>query len=76
MMSDADAAASIGCPRTDAHASTMYKRCDCNKKQTADTEHPRFPEHVKRQAVRMRIDGAGMMAAARVVGASIPSVSR
>ena len=33
------------------------------------------PEQVKRQAVQMRIEGASISAAVRVVGASVPSVS-
>ena len=32
-------------------------------------------EHAKRQAVQMRVEGASVSAAARVVGASVPSVS-
>ena len=53
----------------------MYKRGDCKRKHTADAARPRFPEQTKRQAVQMRIEGASISAAARVVGASAASVS-
>ena len=53
----------------------VYKCGDCNRKYTADAAQPRFPEQVKRQAVKMRIEGASISAAARVVGASATSVS-
>ena len=53
----------------------VYKCGECNRKQVADAAQPHFPEHVKRQAVQMCIDGASMSAAARVVGASVTSVS-
>ena len=59
-----------------ARGRQMYKCGDCKKKRTADGAQPHFPEHVKRQAVQMRIEGASMSAAARVVGASVTSVSR
>ena len=68
-MSDAGAAAPIGCPKTDIHAAgKVYKRGDCKRKYTADAEQPRFPDHVKRQAVQMRIEDASISAAARVMG--------
>ena len=53
----------------------MYKRGDCKRKYAADAEQPRSPEQVKRQAVQVRIEGASISAATRVVGASTPSVS-
>ncbi len=53
----------------------VYKCGDCNRKYTADAERPHFPEHVKRQAVQMLIEGASMSEAARLVGASVASVS-
>ena len=54
----------------------MYRRGDCKRKYTADAAQPHFPDHVKRQAVQMRIEGSRISAAARVVGASAASVSR
>ena len=75
MMSDADAAAPIGCPKTDERGQQMYKYGDCKKKRTADAAQPHFPEHAKRQAVQTRVDGASLSAAARMVGASVPAVS-
>ena len=54
----------------------VYKCGDCKRKYTADAEQPRFPEQVKRQAVQMCIEGASMSDAARVVGASVATVSR
>ena len=59
-----------------ARCQQLYKRGDCKRKQVADAEHRRFPDHVKRQAVQMRIWGASIFAAARVVGASVTAVSR
>ena len=53
----------------------MYKCGDCKRKYTAEVRQPQFPEHAKRQAVQMRVEGASVSAAARVVGASVPSVS-
>ena len=53
----------------------VYKCGDCNRKYTADAARPRFPEQTKRQAVQMCVDGASISAAARVVGASVASVS-
>ena len=53
----------------------VHKCGDCKRKRTADTELPRFPEHIKRQAAQMRIEGASISASARVVGASAASVS-
>ncbi len=53
----------------------VYKRGDCKRKYTADAARPRFPGQVKRQAVKMRIEGASISAALRVVGASAASVS-
>ena len=53
----------------------VHKRGDCKRKYTADAARPRFPEQTKRQAVQMRIEGASISAAARVVGASATSVS-
>ena len=52
----------------------VHKCGDCKRKRTADAERPRFQEQVKLQAVQMRIEG-GSISAARVVGASVPSVS-
>ena len=54
----------------------VYKRGDCKRKYTADAAQPRFPEQTKRQAVQMRIEGASISAAARIVGASVVTVSR
>ena len=53
----------------------VYKCGDCKRKYTADAERPRFPEQVRHQAVQMCMEGASISAAARVVGASVPSVS-
>ena len=53
----------------------VYKRGDCKRKHTADAARLRFPEQTKRQAVQMRIEGASISVAARVVGASAASVS-
>lgn len=52
-MPDADIAASIGCPTTDAHSQQMRKRGDCKAKQTADAKQPHFPEHANRQVAQM-----------------------
>ena len=53
----------------------VHKCGDCKRKYTAYAAQSRFPEQVKRQAVKMRIEGASISAAARVVGASAASVS-
>ena len=53
----------------------VYKCGDCKRKYTAYAARPRFPEQVKRQAVKMRIEGASISAALRVVVASAASVS-
>ena len=53
----------------------VYKCGDCKRKYTAEARQPQFPEHAKRQAVQMCVEGASVSAAARVVGASVPSVS-
>ena len=66
--SNADAAAPIGCPKTDTRGRQVHKCGDCKRKYTADATQPRFPEQVKRQAVQMRIEGGSVSAAARVVG--------
>ena len=52
-MPDADIAASIGCPKTDAHSQQMCKRGDCKEKQAAASEQSHFPEHANRQVVQM-----------------------
>ena len=52
----------------------VYKCGNCNRKYTADAEQPHFPDPVKRQAVQMCVEGSGI-SAARVVGASVASVS-
>ena len=67
--------APIGCPKTDTRGRQVYKCDDCKRKYTAAAARPRFPEQTKRQAVQMRIEGASISAAARVVGASAASVS-
>ena len=54
-------------------ASSQVRRLQ--EKYTADAEQPHFPEHVKRQAVHMCVEGASISAVARVVRASAPSVS-
>ena len=43
----------------DGHArgQQLYKRGDCKRKQVAYTEPPHFPEHVKRQAAQICIEG-------------------
>ena len=53
----------------------VYKCGDCKRKYTAEAERPHFPDHAKRQAVRMYVEGASLSEAARVVGASVPAVS-
>ena len=42
----------------------VHKCGDCKRKYTADAARPRFPEHAKRQAVQMCIEGASISAAA------------
>lgn len=76
-MSDADIAASIGCPKTDAHSQQMCKRGDCKEKQTSDAKQPHFPEHANRRVAQMCdvYTGESMSEEARMVGASVPSVS-
>lgn len=54
----------------------VYKCGECKRKQVADAEQPRFPDHAKRQAAQMRAEGASISAAARSVGASAATVSR
>lgn len=55
----------------------VYKCGECKKKYVAAAaEHPRFSEHAKRQAVQMCAEGSSMSAAARIMGASVASVSR
>ena len=53
----------------------VYKCGECKRKQVTDAAQPRFPEHAKRQAVQMCVEGESMSEAARAVGASITSVS-
>ena len=53
----------------------VHKCGDCKRTRMADAGRTRFPEQVKRQAVQIRIEGASISAAARVVGASAASVS-
>ena len=55
----------------------VHKCGDCKRKRdcTASAVQSRFREQVKQQAVQMRIEGGSISAAARVVGASVPSVS-
>ena len=65
------------CMPKDGHTrgQQVHKCGDCKRKRTADAAQPRFQEQVKCQAVQMRIEGGSISAAARVVGASVPSVS-
>ena len=60
---------------THARGRQVHQCGDCKRKYTADAEQQRFPEQTKRQAVQMRIEGASISAAARVVGASVASIS-
>ena len=53
----------------------MYKCGDGKGKVHCVRSAAALPEQVKRQAVQMRIEGASISAAARVVGASVTAVS-
>ena len=53
----------------------VYKRGCAASAVYFRLQSPRFPEQTKRQAIQMRIEGASISAAARVVGASATSVS-
>lgn len=68
----------LDCMPKDGHprGQQMYKCGDCKKKQATDAEQTHFPKHIKWQAVQMCIGGDSLSAAARVVGASVTSVSR
>ncbi len=75
-MSDADAAAPVGCLKMDTHSDGKFtKTANARRNITQTPSRRAFPEHAERQAVQMRIEGASISAAARVVGASAASVS-
>ncbi len=63
--------------RKDGHTrgEQIYKCGECNRKHSAGAKRHHFSERVKEQAVEMCIEGMSLSAAARVVGASVPTVS-
>ena len=52
----------------------QYKRNHCGKKRQEGAKH-RFTDEQKAQAVKMRVEGMSLSATARVMGASVTTVS-
>ena len=52
----------------------IYKCNQCGRKHQENAKH-RFADERKAQAVKMRAEGMSLSATARVVGASVPTVS-
>ena len=60
---------------SDSHGKRTYKHNHCGRKHQEGAKH-RFIDEQKAQAAKMRAEGMILFATARVVGASVPTVSK